>query len=81
MPGVSTRSGDALDRLGRRAAHVLLLERQTKLLRERPLELRRSRGCSDADEADARLDGDDEQVDQVGELLVDLRGSDPSPAG
>ena len=39
--------------------------------RERPLELL-GRHPQRADEADARLDGDDEQVDQRRQLLVDL---------
>ena len=60
-----------VERLGRREAHALLLQRQPQLLRERAVELL-GREAQRADEADAGLDRDDEQVDQLGQRLVDL---------
>ena len=71
MPGRVGAARHVLQRLVGADAHALLLERQPQLVAERALELLR-REPHRADEADARLDRDDEQVDQVGQLLVDL---------
>src|SRR5207302_4871616 len=69
------RSGAAIEhvreRLKRRQAHALLLERDPELVAERPLhplagDLERG------GEAEARLDGDDEQVDQLRHVVVDF---------
>ena len=64
------------ERLLGRESHVLLLQRQSQLLAEGAVHAPR-RHLERAAEADARLDGGDEHVDQLGHLVVDLL--DPHP--
>ena len=62
---------EVLERLDEREAHVLLLQRQAHLGRERLLDLRRGEPQR-LREAEAGLERDDEEVDQVGQPALDL---------
>ena len=62
---------EVLERLDEREAHVLLLQRQAHLAGERLLDLRRGEPQR-LREAEACLERHDDEVDQVGQVLLDL---------
>ena len=68
---MSQRASMLLERLVRREAHVLLLQRQPQLVAERAPDAPAAT-CERAAEAQARLDRHHEQVDELGQLVVDL---------
>ena len=65
------RDEQVVERLDERQAHVLLLEREAHLGGERLLDLRR-REPERLREAEAGLERDDQEVDQVGKAALDL---------
>ena len=71
IAGVSARVEHVRERLVGRQAHALLLQRQPQLVAERAREAL-GRDLERAAKPEPGLDRDDEQVDQLGQLVVDL---------